>query len=146
MEESSLVPKRWFKKIDHVGIAVPSLATALPLYEGLLGQSVEHVEEVEEQQVKTAFFRVGESHFELLESTHPEGPIGRFLSKGRKGIHHLCVEVTDIEAVLAHYRELGIRLIDQVPKRGAHNKLVAFVHPASTGGILLELSQDAPAP
>ena len=143
MTEHDLVPKRWFKTIDHVGIAVASLESALPLYEGLLGQSVGHVEEVPEQKVKTAFFSVGESHFELLESTDPEGPIGRFLGKGRKGIHHLCVEVTDIHAVLAHYREMGVRLIDEVPKKGAHNKLVAFVHPASTGGILLELSQDA---
>ena len=122
---------------------MPSLDEALPLYESLLGDSVAHVEDVPAQKVRTAFFSVGESHFELLESTDPDGPIGRFLAKGRKGIHHLCVEVTDIHAVLDHYRTMGIRLIDEAPKPGAHGKLVAFVHPASTGGILLELSQDA---
>ena len=143
MIEDEWVPKKWFNKIDHIGIAVPSLDDALPLYESLLGQTVSHVEDVPEQKVRTAFFNVGESHFELLESTDPDGPIGRFLSKGRKGIHHLCVDVTDIHAVLERYRSLGIRLIDQEPKAGAHNKLVAFVHPAATGGILLELSQDA---
>ena len=131
MTDQAWVPKRWFKKIDHIGIAVPSLAEALPLYENLLGERVGHVEAVPEQKVRTAFFSVGESHFELLESTDPEGPIGKFLAKGRKGIHHLCVEVTDIEAVLDHYRATGIRLIDEVPKAGAHGKMVAFVHPAS---------------
>jgi len=129
------------KKIDHLGIAVPSLAEAIPLYESLLGTSVEHIEEVVDQKVRTAFFAVGESHFELLESTDPDGPIAKFLSKGRKGIHHLCVEVTDIEAVMEEYRAAGVRFIDEKPRMGAHNKLIAFVHPKSTGGILLELSQ-----
>lgn len=129
------------KKIDHLGIAVPSLAEAIPLYESLLGTTVEHIEDVEDQKVRTAFFSVGESHFELLESTDPDGPIAKFLSKGRKGIHHLCVEVTDIEAVMAKYRAAGVRLIDETPRLGAHDKLIAFVHPKSTGGILLELSQ-----
>jgi len=129
------------KKIDHVGIAVPSLAEAIPLYESLLGTPVEHIEEVEDQKVRTAFFSVGESHFELLESTDPEGPIAKFLAKRRGGIHHLCVEVTDIEAVMAAYRAAGIRLIDERPRLGAHDKLIAFVHPTSTGGVLIELSQ-----
>ena len=129
------------KKIDHLGIAVPSLAEAIPLYESLLGTTVEHIEDVEDQKVRTAFFSVGESHFELLESTDADGPIAKFLSKGRKGIHHLCVEVTDIEAVMAKYRAAGVRLIDETPRLGAHDKLIAFVHPKSTGGILLELSQ-----
>ncbi len=129
------------KKIDHLGIAVPSLAEAIPLYESLLGTSVEHIEEVVDQKVRTAFFAVGESHFELLESTDPDGPIAKFLSKGRKGIHHLCVEVTDIEAVMEEYRAAGVRFIDEKPRMGAHNKLIAFIHPKSTGGILLELSQ-----
>jgi methylmalonyl-CoA epimerase len=129
------------KKIDHVGIAVPSLAEAIPLYESLLGTPVEHIEEVEDQKVRTAFFSVGESHFELLESTDPEGPIAKFLAKRRGGIHHLCLEVTDIEAVMAAYRAAGIRLIDERPRLGAHDKLIAFVHPKSTGGVLIELSQ-----
>lgn len=135
-------PQRLLKKIDHLGIAVPSLADAIPLYETLLGSPVEHVEVVEDQKVRTAFFTVGESHFELLEPTDPDGPIARYLSKNRPGIHHICVEVEDIEAVLAAYREAGIRLIDETPRIGAGGKRIAFVHPKSTGGVLLELSQD----
>ena len=133
-----------FKKIDHIGIAVENLEEAVARYTQLLGKEPEHFEEVEEQKVKTAFFGVGESNLELLESTSPEGPIGRFIAKqGRGGIHHLCVEVEDIEATLAAYKEAGIQLIDETPRIGAHNKKVAFVHPKATGGILLELSQEA---
>jgi len=137
----SAAPKRLFKKIDHLGIAVPALADAIPLYETLLGARVEHVEVVEDQKVRTAFFTVGESHFELLEPTDPDGPIARYLSKNRPGIHHICVEVDDIEAVLATYRAAGIRLIDEQPRIGAGGKRIAFVHPKSTGGVLLELSE-----
>lgn len=133
-----------FKKIDHIGIAVEDLEAAVKRYTQLLGKAPEHFEEVAEQQVKTAFFSVGESNLELLESTSPEGPIGRFISKqGRGGIHHLCVEVEDIEATLAAYKEAGLQLIDETPRIGAHGKKVAFVHPKATGGILLELSQES---
>lgn len=134
-------PQRLFKKIDHLGIAVPSLADAIPLYETLLGAKVEHVEEVADQRVRTAFFTVGESHFELLEPTDAEGPIARYLAKNRPGIHHICVQVEDIEAVLAEYKAAGIRLIDETPRIGAGGMRVAFVHPKATGGVLLELSQ-----
>lgn len=130
-----------FKRIDHLGIAVPSLADAIPIYEALLGGPVEHVEEVPDQKVRTAFFTVGESHFELLESTDPDGPIARYLDKNRPGIHHLCVEVADIDAVLAAYKAAGVRLIDETPRIGAGGKRIAFVHPKSTGGVLLELSE-----
>ncbi len=130
-----------FKKIDHVGIAVPRLAEAIPLYEALLGALCEHVEEVADQKVRTAFFSVGESHFELLEPTADDSPIAQFLAKGRRGIHHLCVEVDDLDAVLAEYRAKGVRLIDEQPRVGAHGKRIAFVHPAGTGGLLLELSE-----
>ncbi len=130
-----------FKKVDHVGIAVPSLAEAVPLYERLLGAEVEHYEEVPDQRVRTAFFNVGESHFELLEPTDPESPIAKFLAKGRKGIHHLCVQVEDIDAVIAEYKAGGIRMIDEEARIGAGGKRIAFVHPKSTGGILLELSE-----
>ena len=132
-----------FKKIDHIGIAVEDLDEAVKRYTQLLGKDPEHFEEVADQKVKTAFFSVGESNLELLESTSPDGPIGKFIAKqGRGGIHHLCVEVEDIEATIAAYKAAGIQLIDETPRIGAHNKLVAFVHPKSTGGILLELSQD----
>ena len=131
----------WFKKIDHLGIAIPSLETALPVYETLFGQTVEHIEEVPDQGVRTAFFSVGESHFELLEPMDDTGPIARYLEKRRGGIHHVCVEVTDIDAVLAEYKRNGVRLIDEEPRKGAKGMRVAFVHPAATGGVLLELSQ-----
>lgn len=133
-----------FKKIDHLGIAVENLDQAVELYTQLLGKGPDHFEEVADQHVKTAFFSVGESNFELLESTSPEGPIGKFIEKqGRGGIHHICVQVDDIEAALKAYQEAGLKLIDSAPRKGAHGKLVAFVHPKSTGGVLLELSQEA---
>ncbi|MGB0648278.1 MAG: methylmalonyl-CoA epimerase [Bradymonadia bacterium] len=133
----------YFIRIHHVGIAVPDLDTAIPAYEALFGQSVQRVEEVQDQQVRTAFFSVGESHFELLEATAETSPIARYLNKNRPGIHHLCVEVEDVESVLARYRELGVQLIDEHPRRGAHDMMVAFIHPRSTGGVLLELAQTA---
>ncbi len=131
-----------FKKIDHLGIAVENLDEAIVLYTQLLGKGPDHLETVEEQKAKTAFFSVGESNLELLESTAPEGPIGKFIAKqGRGGIHHVCIQVDDIEAALKAYREAGLKLIDETPRLGAHGKKVAFVHPKSTGGVLLELSQ-----
>lgn len=133
----------FFKKIDHLGIAVPSLEAALPVYRTLFGTDVTHVEEVPDQKVRTAFFTVGESHFELLEPIGDDGPIAQYLARRRGGIHHVCVEVTDIEAVLAEYKRQGIVLIDEVPRAGAHGMRVAFVHPKSTGGVLLELSEPA---
>jgi methylmalonyl-CoA/ethylmalonyl-CoA epimerase len=139
-----LPPTPYFKKIDHLGIAVPSLDAALPVYRTLFGTDVEHIEEVADQKVRTAFFSVGESHFELLEPIGDDGPIAKYLSKRRGGIHHVCVQVTDIEAVLAEYKKQGIVLIDEEPRAGAHGMRVAFVHPKSTGGVLLELSEPAP--
>ena len=137
--------KKHVSHIDHLGIAVPNLSEAIKTYEILLGGSVDHTEEVVDQKVRTAFFQVGESAFELLEASHESSPIARFLKKNpRGGIHHVCVAVDDIEAVLQKYKEAGVRLIDAEPRRGAHNKWVAFVHPAGTGGVLLELSQDGP--
>ncbi len=132
-----------FKKIDHIGIAVPNLEEAVAVYTHLLGKSPEHFEEVAEQKAKTAFFAVDDTNLELLQSTSPEGPIGKFIEKnnGRGGIHHICVKVDDIEKVLEEYKKQGIQLIDQKPRIGAHGKKIAFVHPKSTGGVLLELSQ-----
>ena len=139
------VLSRHVSHIDHLGIAVPSLADALKTYEVLLGGSVDHLEEVPDQKVRTAFFKIGESAFELLEATDASSPIARFLQRNpRGGIHHICVAVDDIESVLSSYREAGVRLIDDRPRRGAHQKWVAFIHPAATGGVLLELSQDGP--
>ncbi len=131
------------KILDHIGIAVPDLAAAIKTYSTLLGKSPDHLEEVVEQKAKTAFFAVDDTHLELLESTSPDGPIGKFIDKngGRGGLHHICIQVEDLEASLAAYKQAGIQLIDEKPRRGAHGKLIAFVHPKSTGGVLLELSQ-----
>lgn len=131
-----------FMKIDHIGIAVTSLADSVPLYTALVGESPDHFEEVASEKVKTAFFSVGESHLELLEATDPSSPIAKFIEKnGRGGIHHICVAVDNIQAKLAELKAAGVQLIDEIPKRGAHGKWVAFVHPKSMGGVLIELSQ-----
>ncbi len=131
------------KNIDHIGIAVPNLEAAVKTYTTLLGKEPEHREEVVEQKARTAFFAVDDTNLELLESTSPEGPIGKFIEKnaGRGGLHHICIRVEDLEATLAEYKKAGIQLIDEKPRVGAHGKLIAFVHPKSTGGVLLELSQ-----
>ncbi len=135
--------KLLLKKIDHIGIAVESLEKAIPVYAALTGHAPEHFEEVTDQKVKAAFFSVGESNIELLEATSPESPIAKFIEKnGRGGIHHLCVAVDDIIAKMAELKAAGVVLIDEKPRVGAHNKWVAFVHPKSTGGVLIELSQD----
>lgn len=129
------------RKIDHLGIAVPDLAAAIPLYEALLGTTVEHIEEVPTEKVKTAFFSVGDTHLELLEPTDPDSVIGQFIAKRKGGIHHLCFEVDDLDAVLAEYTARGVRLIDRVARPGAQGCRVAFVHPAASGGVLIELSE-----
>lgn len=140
--ESNEILSRHVSHIDHLGIAVQSLEQSMKAYQVLLGGTVDHIEDVVDQKVRTAFFQVGESAFELLEATDEQSPIARFLQRNpRGGVHHVCVAVDDIESVLDKYKEAGLRLIDQVPRRGAHNKWVAFIHPASTGGVLLELSQ-----
>ncbi len=131
----------FLKKIDHLGIAVPDLEAAIRQYEALLGVSVEHVEEVPTEKVRTAFFSVGESHLELLAATDPDSTIGKFVAQRKGGIHHLCFEVDDLDAALAEYRARGVRLIDQVARRGAKGCRVAFVHPAASGGVLIELSE-----
>ncbi len=132
-----------FKKVDHIGIAVPNLEEAVKAYSVLLKKQPEHFEEVAEQKAKTAFFGIGETNLELLQSTSPDGPIGKFIEKngGRGGLHHICIQVDDIQSALAEYKKAGLQLIDEKPRMGAHGKLIAFVHPKSTGGVLLELSQ-----
>jgi methylmalonyl-CoA/ethylmalonyl-CoA epimerase len=131
------------KKIDHIGIAVESLDKAVPLYTLLTGKAPDHSEVVESEKVKTAFFPVGEVNLELLEATDPESAIAKFIAKqGRGGIHHICVAVDDIHAKIVELKAAGITMIHNEPKVGAHNKLVAFVHPKSTGGVLIELAQD----
>jgi methylmalonyl-CoA epimerase len=126
-------------KIDHLGIAVPDLAAAIKTFEAL-GFSVEATHEVPTEKVRTAFLPVGESHLELLEPTDSTSVIAKFLQK-RSGLHHVCVLVDDIEAAMADMRAKGVELLDQVPRVGAGGCRVAFVHPRSAGGVLLELKQ-----
>ncbi len=125
-------------KIDHLGIAVRSLDESIPYYEKTLGLTCEHREEVPSQKVRTAFFSVGEVHLELLEPTSPDSPIAKFLEKNGEGIHHVAFGTTDIVAQLATAAASGCRLIHEQPIEGAGNKLVAFLHPKSTHGVLTE--------
>jgi methylmalonyl-CoA/ethylmalonyl-CoA epimerase len=127
-------------KVDHIGIAVKSLAESSKLYE-LLGIKSTGTEEVAEQKVKVAFFPVGDSEVELLESTVPDGPIARYIEKNGEGIQHIALRVDDLEKALAELKAKGVRLIDEKPRYGAGGARIAFVHPKSTGGILLELSE-----
>lgn len=128
--------------IEHIGIAVKSLDEAIPFYETLLGTSCYAIEEVADQKVKTAFFKVGQTKIELLESTDPEGPVGKFIEKKGEGIHHIAFAVKGIEHTLDEAREAGIRLIDEKPRKGAEGLHIAFLHPKSTFGVLTELCED----
>jgi len=126
--------------IEHIGIAVKSLTQAIPYYENLLGLSCYAIEEVAEQKVKTAFFQLGQTKIELLESTDPEGPIGIFIEKRGEGIHHIAFAVEGgLQLALDELTEKGIRLIDKTPRKGAEGLNIAFLHPKSTLGVLTEL-------
>ena len=125
--------------LDHIGIAVRSLASA-KIYEDL-GLTIEHVETVETQRVKTAFLSVGDSNLELLEPTSPDSPIAKFIEKRGEGIHHICLRVDDLEAHLERLKASGYRLINEAPVPGAHGCRVAFLHPAAGNGVLIELSE-----
>ncbi len=124
--------------IEHIGIAVNSLEESIPYYENVLGLKCYAVEEVKDQKVKTAFFMVGQTKIELLESTDPEGPIGKFIEKKGTGIHHLAFAMEDVGAALEQAEEKGIRLIDKTPRKGAEGLSIGFLHPKSTGGVLTE--------
>lgn len=126
------------EQIDHIGIAVTSLEDGIRYYEETLGLKCEAIEEVTSQKVKTAFFHVGEVHLELLEATDPESPIAKFLEKNGEGIHHIAFRTNDIGGQLKQAAAAGTRLIHETPFEGAANKLVAFLHPKSTHGVLTE--------
>ena len=128
-------------KINHLGIATKSIDEALKFWSDALGLENVHTEIVEDQKVKVAMLPLGESRIELLEPTSEDSPISKFLDKRGGGIHHIAVDVDDIEASLAQLKSQGMRLIDETPRIGAEGCLVAFVHPASSGGVLLELVQ-----
>lgn len=129
------------KKIDHLGVAVDSIDAALIFWRDALGLELTHVETVEDQGVRTAMLPVGESRIELLEATNDDSPVGKFVNKRGPGIHHICIETDDIHQKLNQLKERGVRLIDETPRIGAGGALIAFIHPQSTGGILIELSQ-----
>ncbi len=128
-------------KIDHIGIATKGIDEALKFWLGALGLENVHTETVEDQKVRVAMLPIGESRIELLEPTSDDSPISKFLEKRGGGIHHIAVEVEDIVAALEKLKARGMRLIDETPRTGAEGCLVAFVHPSSTGGVLLELVQ-----
>ncbi len=128
--------------IEHIGIAVNSLDEAIPFYEKILGLKCYNIEEVADQKVKTAFFMVGQTKLELLESTDPEGPIGKFLEKRGEGIHHIAFAVENIEERLTEAQVAGVKLIDLKPRSGAEGLSIAFLHPKSTFGVLTELCEN----
>jgi methylmalonyl-CoA/ethylmalonyl-CoA epimerase len=127
--------------IDHIGIAVKSIDEALKFWEGSLGIKCTGRETVADQKVTTAFLPLKDSEVELLEATDPESPVAKFIEKKGEGIHHMAIRVDDLEAALEEAKAKGIKLIDEKPRRGAGGAMIAFIHPKSTGGILLELSQ-----
>lgn len=130
------------RKVEHIGIAVKSLAAAVPLFEKLLNTSCYKTEAVESEAVSTAFFRSGETKIELLESTAADGVIQKFIDKKGEGLHHVAFDVADIYAEMERLKSEGFVLLNETPKPGADNKLVCFLHPKGTGGVLVELCQE----
>jgi methylmalonyl-CoA/ethylmalonyl-CoA epimerase len=128
--------------IEHIGIAVSNLEEAISFYEKVLGLTCYNIEYVPDQMVRTAFFMVGQTKIELLESTDPEGPIGKFIDKRGEGIHHIAFSVEKIEEQLLKLSGSGIRLIDNTPRKGAENMDIAFLHPKATHGVLIELCEN----
>lgn len=126
-------------QIEHIGIAVKSLDEAIPFYERLLGTPCYATEEVPDQKVKTAFFNVGSTKIELLESTSDDGPVAKFIEKRGEGFHHIAFAVDDIQGALSELEQHGVQLIDRSPRKGAEGLVIAFLHPKSTHGILTEL-------
>jgi methylmalonyl-CoA/ethylmalonyl-CoA epimerase len=130
------------EKIEHIGIAVKNISEANKIYEALLGCSPYKSERVESEGLKTSFFRCGESKIELLEASNPDSPIAKFIEKKGEGIHHIAFAVKDIKAEMERLKNEGFILLNTIPKKGADNKLVAFLHPKSANGVLVELCQE----
>ena len=129
------------KHIDHIGIAVKNLTVAINFYENILGLKCYKIEEVPDQKVKTAFLQIGQTKIELLESTETDGPIGKFIEKKGEGVHHIAYSVENMSSALSELNENKIQLIDKQPRKGADDMNIAFLHPKSTGGVLIELCQ-----
>jgi methylmalonyl-CoA/ethylmalonyl-CoA epimerase len=127
--------------IEHIGIAVQNLQESIEYYENVLGLKCYNIEEVADQKVRTAFFKVGQTKIELLESTEPDGPIGKFIEKKGEGIHHLAFHVNGLKDALNEAEKNDIRLIDKAPRKGAEGLDIAFLHPKSTNGVLTELCE-----
>jgi methylmalonyl-CoA/ethylmalonyl-CoA epimerase len=127
--------------IEHIGIAVSNLNDTINFYEKVFGLKCYNIEEVPEQKVRTAFFMVGQTKIELLESTDPDGPVGKFIKKRGEGIHHMAFAVTDIEDKLKFAESIGVKLIDAKPRKGAEGLQIAFLHPKSTFGVVTELCE-----
>jgi len=125
--------------IDHIGIAVKNLEESIKFYEDILGLNCYAIKEVEDQKVKTAFFNVGQTKIELLETTDPDGPIGKFIEKRGEGIHHIAFKTNDINSSLKELKEKNILLIDDQPRKGTEDLNIAFLHPKSANGVLIEL-------
>jgi methylmalonyl-CoA/ethylmalonyl-CoA epimerase len=131
-------------KVEHIGIAVRQLSASVPLFEKLLNTTCYKTEQVASEQVTTAFFKTGDTKIELLESSHTEGIIARFIEKKGEGLHHIAFEVADIEAEMQRLQQEGFVLLNEQPKPGADNKLVCFLHPKNTNGVLIELCMEKP--
>ncbi|HNJ63677.1 MAG TPA: methylmalonyl-CoA epimerase [Saprospiraceae bacterium] len=129
------------EKLEHIGIAVKDLAVSNQLFEKILGAPHYKIEEVTSEYVNTSFFKIGETKIELLEATHPDSAIAKFIEKKGEGIHHLAFEVSDIHEAMQRMEEQGFTLLNKTPKRGADNKLICFLHPKTTNGVLIELCQ-----
>lgn len=129
-------------KIEHIGIAVKNLENSNELYSKLFGQPCYKMEEVESEGVRTSFFKLGDNKIELLEATSEESPIAKFINRKGEGIHHIAFDVSDIEAEMKRLKEEGFIVLNDKPKKGADNKLVAFLHPKATNGVLIELCQE----
>jgi len=130
------------KKVEHIGIAVKSLSDSIPLFEKLLNSSCYKIEKVESEKVTTAFFQKGETKIELLECQEVDGVISKFIDKKGEGIHHIAFEVDDLASEIDRLKKEGFTILDETPKQGADNKLICFVHPKSSNGVLIELCQE----
>ena len=129
------------QKVEHIGIAVKSLSMSIPLFEKLLNSSCYKIENVESEMVNTAFFQMGETKIELLESQEAHGVIAKFIDKKGEGIHHIAFEVNDLASEIDRLKKEGFTILNETPKKGADNKLICFVHPKGTNGVLIELCQ-----
>ncbi len=130
------------RRIQHIGIAVRNLDAAIPFYRDVLGLTFVGLETVEEQKIRAAVFQVGESTIEVIESTSPDGPVGKFIEKNGEGFHHVCFQVDDAAAALAGAKGRGVRLIDETPRVGVHGMKIGFLHPKSSFGVLTEFAQE----